>query len=231
MKHKLFLFDLDDTLLDYQASEKFAFAQAMQAVGHADDLATRFEHYRAVNFALWQQFEAGAISLDFLRTERFRQSFLTWQLELDHARASRLYLDAFASTAVLVEGARELCEQLGRFGVVGVMTNGVEAVQNSRLAASGLRPHLAFVATSQACGFAKPDSRFFEHTARIAGPFSKAETVMVGDRLEADILGANRHGIESCWFNPGRLAHGGVAAPTYEVASLHDIVHVLERAR
>jgi 2-haloacid dehalogenase len=42
--------------------------------------------------------------------------------------------------------------------------------------------------------------------------------------LDADILGANRFGIESCWFNPGRLANDTEAIPTCEVASLHDIV-------
>ncbi len=58
----------------------------------------------------------------------------------------------------------------------------------------------------------------------MARSFAKHETVIVGDRLDADILGANRFGIESCWFNPGRLANDSQAIPSCEVASLHDIV-------
>lgn len=227
MKHKLFLFDLDDTLLDYQASERFSFAQAMRQIGFTEDFSELFTRYQAINFELWRSFEAGAISTGFLRVERFRRTFLTQGLALDHERASRLYSECFTDNVVLVDGAEQVCEVLSAVGEVGVITNGVERVQNRRLAASGLLQHISFVATSDACGFAKPDIRFFEHAARMARPFHKGEAVIIGDRLEADILGANAYGIDSCWFNPGRLGNGSSARPTYEVASLHDIVPLL----
>jgi 2-haloacid dehalogenase len=107
---------------------------------------------------------------------------------------------------------------------VGIITNGVEHIQTRRIASSGLADHISFVSTSEACGYAKPDSRFFEYAAKMARSFARHETIIVGDRLDADILGANRFGIESCWFNPGRLANDTEAIPTCEVASLHDIV-------
>jgi 2-haloacid dehalogenase len=113
---------------------------------------------------------------------------------------------------------------LSEIGEVGIITNGVEHIQTRRIASSGLRDHISFVSTSEACGFAKPDSRFFEYAARMARSFARHETIIVGDRLDADILGANRFGIESCWFNPGRLANETEALPTCEVESLHDIV-------
>lgn len=95
-------------------------------------------------------------------------------------------------------------------------------------AASGLFDHISFVSTSEACGFAKPDVRCFEHTASMAKSFAKAEAIVVGDRLEADILGANRYGIESCWFNPGHLVNASEATPTYEVVRLPDILPLLK---
>ena len=228
MRHKLFLFDLDDTLLDYQASEQFVFMQVMQEVGGLANATDLFSAYQTINFALWRQFEAGAISADFLKTERFRQTFQSAGLALDHERAGHLYFESFAGTAILVDGAREVCEALSGLGEVGVMTNGVHAVQSSRLAASGLLDHISFVSTSQACGFAKPDVRFFEHTTRMARSSEKSEMVLIGDRLEADILGANRYGIESCWFNPGRLENRSTVEPTYEVHCLRDVMAVLK---
>jgi 2-haloacid dehalogenase len=83
------------------------------------------------------------------------------------------------------------------------------------------------VATSEACGFAKPDSRFFDYTVRMARAFAKHETVIVGDRLDADILGANRFGIEGCWFNPERLANETEAVADYEVGHLDEVIPVL----
>jgi 2-haloacid dehalogenase len=88
--------------------------------------------------------------------------------------------------------------------------------------------HISFVSTSEAAGFAKPDVRFFEHTALMAKPFSKCGAIVIGDRLEADIVGAMRYGIESCWFNPSRLANVSYATPTYEVANLRDLIPLLK---
>jgi 2-haloacid dehalogenase len=227
MKHRLFLFDLDDTLLDFKASEQLSFDRALRALGLGAIPDGVFARYQAINTALWKRFEQGAVSKDVLKVDRFRQTFRATSLDLDPEAASRLYLDALSETVVLIDGARELCATLAGIGEVGVITNGVEQIQHRRIASAGLREHVSFVATSEACGHAKPDSRFFEYTVNMARAFSHAETVIVGDRLDADILGANRFGIESCWFNPGGLVNDSEARPTFEVARLHDVVPAL----
>jgi len=227
MKHRLFLFDLDDTLLDFKASEQLSFERTMRELGLVtlpDDL---FGRYQGFNLALWKAFEQGTVSKDFLKVERFRQTFAASGLELDPQAASRLYLESLADTVVLVDGAQQLCETLAGIGEVGIITNGVEQIQHRRIAAAKLHVHLSFVATSEACGHAKPDHRFFDYTVRMARAFSHAETVIVGDRLDADILGANRFGIESCWFNPGRVVNASEARPTCEVAHLNEVVPAL----
>jgi 2-haloacid dehalogenase len=227
MKHRLFLFDLDDTLLDFKASEQLSFDRTMRALGLDALPDSLFARYQAINIALWKSFETGAVSKDFLKVERFRRTFADNGLDLDPEAASRLYLESLSDTVVLIDGARELCETLAGIGEVGIITNGVEQIQHRRIVSAGLRDHVSFVATSEACGHAKPDSRFFEYTVRMARTFAHAETVIVGDRLDADILGANRFGIESCWFNPGGLANDSEALPTFEVARLHDVVPAL----
>lgn len=228
MKYKLFLFDLDDTLLDFRASEKLSFVRTMHELGVRDRMDELFVQYQANNVALWRSFEAGAVSKDFLKVERFRKTFLANGLDADPEAASRVYLDSLSETVVLIDGARRVCETLAGLGEVGIITNGVEHIQNRRIASSGLGEHISFISTSEACGFAKPDSRFFDYAAKMARSFARHETVIVGDRLDADILGANRFGIDSCWFNPGRLANESDAIPTCEVASLHDIVPALK---
>ena len=224
MKHTLFLFDLDDTLLDFRASEQLSFVRTMQELGLQDGIEALFPQYQAINAALWKSFEAGAVSKDFLKVERFRKTFLANGLELDPAAASRVYHEALSESVVLIDGALRLCETLSGIGEVGIVTNGVDHVQNRRIASSGLRAHVSFVSTSEACGFAKPDSRFFDYAAGMARAFARHETIIVGDRLDADILGANRFGIDSCRFNPGRLANASQALPTCEVASLDEII-------
>jgi 2-haloacid dehalogenase len=227
MKHRLFLFDLDDTLLDFKASEQLSFDCTMRALGLRDLPDGMFARYQVINTALWKRFETGGVSKDVLKVERFRQTFAAAGLDLDPEAASRLYLDALSDNVVLVDGARELCATLAGIGEVGIITNGIEQLQHRRIVSAGLREHVSFVATSEACGHAKPDSRFFDYTVKMARAFAHAETIIVGDRLDADILGANRFGIESCWFNPGGLANDTQALPTFEVARLHDVVPAL----
>jgi 2-haloacid dehalogenase len=227
VKHTLFLFDLDDTLLDFRASEQLSFARTMRTLGLPDPVDGLFRQYQAINVALWRAFEAGTVSKEVLKVERFRRTFAQNGLELDPEAASRLYLESLSETVVLVDGALPLCEALGAIGEVGIITNGVHQIQHSRIASSGLDRHISFIATSEACGHAKPDSRFFEYTTGMARRFAKHETVIVGDRLDADILGANRFGIDSCWFNPERLANDSQALPSCEVASLHEVLPAL----
>lgn len=227
MKHRLFLFDLDDTLLDFKASEQRSFDHTMRELGLPELPAGLFASYQAINLALWKAFELGTVSKDFLKVDRFRQTFAANGLDLDPEAASHLYLESLSHNVVLVDGAQQLCETLAGIGEVGIITNGVEHIQQRRITASKLHLHLSFVATSDACGHAKPDSRFFDYTVKMARAFSHAETVIVGDRLDADILGANRFGIESCWFNPDRLENETQARPTVEVTTLHEVIPAL----
>jgi 2-haloacid dehalogenase len=227
MKHRLFLFDLDDTLLDFKASEQLSFDDTMRELGLCAIPNGLFPQYQAINMALWKSFETGAVSKDVLKVERFRRTFAANDLDLDPEAASRLYLESLSKTVVLIDGAQQLCETLAGIGEVGIITNGVESIQHRRISASGLQAHVSFVSTSEACGHAKPDSRFFDYTVKMARSFSPKETIIVGDRLDADILGANRFGIESCWFNPGHVINDTQALPTCEVACLHDVIRAL----
>ncbi|MGK5066892.1 YjjG family noncanonical pyrimidine nucleotidase [Janthinobacterium sp. RT4P48] len=227
MKYTLFLFDLDDTLLDFRASEKRSFMHTMHTLGLRDGIDALFTRYQEINVDLWKRFELGTVTKDFLKVERFRKSFQENAIDLDPELASRVYLESLPDTVVLLDGAKQVCAALSAIGEVGIITNGVEAIQNRRIAASGLGGYISFVATSEACGHAKPDVRFFEYATKMASAFNKETTVIIGDRLDADILGANRYGIDSCWFNPERLANTSAAVPTYEVSSLLDIAAAL----
>lgn len=231
MKHRLFLFDLDDTLLDFRASERLSFTRTIEALG-LDGAALNpdalFADYQTINLALWKAFELGTVTKDFLKVERFRKAFEQHGIERDPQAASALYLDALADTVVLIDGAVELCAALAARGEVGIVTNGVHQIQSRRIASSGLDRYVSFVATSEACGFAKPDVRFFEYATGMAQRFVREETVIVGDRLDADILGANRFGIESCWFNPDRAENNSHAVPDCEAASLQEVIPALQ---
>jgi putative hydrolase of the HAD superfamily len=62
-----------------------------------------------------------------------------------------------------------------------------------------LRPFFETIVTSAGCGFRKPDERIFRLALDHYG-VPPEQVAMVGDSLEADILGANQMGLYSIWI-------------------------------
>ena len=62
-----------------------------------------------------------------------------------------------------------------------------------------LRPFFETIVTSAACGIRKPDQRIFQIALDHFG-VTPGQAAMVGDTLDADILGANQMGIYSIWI-------------------------------
>ena len=73
------------------------------------------------------------------------------------------------------------------------------------------------------CGLAKPDPAIFQSSLELLDHDRKESVLMIGDSLSSDIAGANKVGIDSCWFNPNRLKLQSSNAPTFTVYSLEEI--------
>ncbi|WPU64558.1 YjjG family noncanonical pyrimidine nucleotidase [Peredibacter starrii] len=227
MKYNLFLFDLDDTLLDFKASERLSFFLALKSLGIQSDLENLFSQYQVVNTGLWKLFEEAKVTKEHLKVERFRKIFEANGLGVDPNKASERYLETLPETVVLMDHAVEICEWLKGHGEIGIITNGIQTVQHQRIKNSLIAPYISFISVSDECGFAKPDVRFFEYTAKKVTNFNKLSSIIVGDREEADIQGARNFGIDSCWFNPHQKISSVTVTPTYEIKHLSELKHKL----
>lgn len=229
MKYDLFLIDLDDTLLNFRESEKLSFSLALESLGLQENLTSLYEQYQIENRALWTLFEQAKTTKDHLKVERFRRIFQKNAITIDPELASDRYLEALPGTVVLMDYAVEICEWLRGHGEIGILTNGIHATQTLRIQNSKLAPYLSFVSVSEECGYAKPDVRFFEYSIKMAKKFSKSSSIMIGDRLETDILGAHKFGVDSCWFNPQGEKSGSEVKPTYEIKHLSQLREVIKK--
>ena len=146
---------------------------------------------------------------------------------MDPELASSRYLDALPETVVLIDHAAEVCEFLSLRGEIGIITNGIQSVQQERINNSKIAPFISFVCVSDECGYAKPDVRFFEYTAARAKKFTKESTLVVGDRFDADIVGAHNFGVHSCWFNPSKTSSEAEMKPRYEIRHLSELRKIL----
>ncbi|MEQ1722828.1 MAG: YjjG family noncanonical pyrimidine nucleotidase [Pseudobdellovibrio sp.] len=204
MFYDLFLFDLDDTLLDFKASERLSFFSTLKNLGINSNHDELFSLYQTENRSLWKLFEEGKTTKDHLKVERFRKTLNAHKIDIDPVIASTRYLDTLPETVVLIEHAVEICEYLSTRGEIGIITNGIHNTQTRRIENSAIKKYISFVSVSEECDFAKPDIRFFEYSAKMAKKFNKASALVIGDRLETDVQGAHNFGLDACWFNPSQ---------------------------
>ncbi|MCX7751130.1 MAG: HAD-IA family hydrolase, partial [Candidatus Bipolaricaulota bacterium] len=113
--------------------------------------------------------------------------------------------------------------------VVAVATNAPKDAVGEALRKLGLARHVDHLFSADALGAAKPDPGFFRGALRSLG-LPPGEAVMVGDRYEADIVGAKGAGLRAVWFNPGEVPCP-LAHPVHdgEVRSLDELPPLLER--
>lgn len=224
LPYELFLFDLDDTLLDFKESEKLALHSSLISLGFNDNFSILYEIYQIENKKLWKLFEEGKVTKDFLKIERFKKTFNHFKLDLDPILANHCYLDSLPKNVVLIDFAETLCKQLYKLGEIGIVTNGINHVQTERIKNSAIAPYISFVAVSEICGHAKPNSRFFDYSISLAKKYVREKTIVMGDRLEADILGANLYQLDSCWFNPHKNKNDLRIEPKYEISCLSQFI-------
>jgi 2-haloacid dehalogenase len=230
MRYQQVLFDADDTLFDFGRSERHAFAAFLDAEAPAHPLPAPREAlygaYQQVNVEVWRELEQGLLSNAQLNPERFRRFWAAVGREVEPAGSGERYLEHLSRCSFLLEGARETCQRLREeLGCrVGIVTNGFLRVQRARLAGSELAAHVDFMVVSEECGFAKPDPRILAYTFERHGRAPPGATLLVGDRLGADVQVAHAYGVDSCWFNPGRRANPTHLRPTHEVHALADVV-------
>jgi len=97
----------------------------------------------------------------------------------------------------------------------------------------GIEPFFDFILTSAACSYRKPHTRIFE-LAVAHWRMPPYEIAMVGDTLEADILGAQNAGLFSIWItrraNP-KADHMQRIKPDLSLPALADIPAALSRLR
>jgi putative hydrolase of the HAD superfamily len=80
------------------------------------------------------------------------------------------------------------------------------------------------VITSEGVGHAKPDKRIFQYASRVTKS-TKEVSLMIGDDLHADIVGARDAGWDQVYFNPENGQHSEEVA--YEISHLNEILNVI----
>ncbi len=218
---KAVLLDIDNTLLDFNASAALAMEEAFLSHG-LPFVKEHFATFKSVNDSLWLQIESGELTRAELHAKRFDIILGRLGLDYDGTAVEKSFLENLNHCAVKMDGAEELLTYLSAKYTLCTASNAPTVQNKTRLRFSGLKKYFTHEFVSEEIGFAKPDPRFFAVCFKTLAPVKKEETVMIGDSFTADVAGAVNYGIKTFWFNQGEL---GKTVPdgVTEVKKLIDI--------
>ncbi len=232
---RAFFFDLDDTLVDFEA--------ARQAALHdlAAELAARIPH----------RSEAQVLETrGRIVAERNRRSGFPQNDDLSRARArvwAELLADlgaaGCADPAALVERHDVLTRRrlqfypdsdaalrwaAERFETVGVITNGPSDVQWGEVRAVGLHHRVDRVIVAGDVGAYKPDPRIFAAAIHGLG-VPAGHCAYVGNSLDHDVVGALAAGWHALWLDRSRAPRPPDAPhPTATITTLAELPEIFD---
>lgn len=205
------LFDFDDTLISYDASEAYGLQKALEEYGITPE-ARLFDIYREENRKLWRLIESGDITSDELRVRRFELLIEKGGIptEVPADVFSKTYLHYFSESKQLENGARELLEYLHGHPQFkkAIITNGFKDTQRKRLSIAEVEHYFDDIFISDELGAKKPDPLIFERVMERLGNPSPDSVLIIGDNLVSDIMGGKQYGLNTCWYNPKQIDPG-----------------------
>ena len=229
MTYKFLLFDLDHTLLDFDAAEDVALSQLLNEEG-VEDIQAYKNYYVPMNKTLWKDLELKKITKQELVNTRFAKLFAHFGIEKDGAYLAERYQFFLSKQGQIFPGVEDLLKKLIHQGFeLYAATNGITYIQTGRLEQSGIAPYFKEIFISEQLHTQKPDAAFYEKIGARISNFDKKNALMIGDSLSADIQGGNNAGIDTVWYNPDHLENNTQAQPTYEVDSYQALLELLDK--
>ena len=231
MKYKHLFFDLDHTIWDFEANSR----QTLEELYHLHKLEAKGVHnydlfhknYLVHNDKLWDRYRNGYIKVDELRWKRMWLTLLDFKIA-DEPLARQMgahFLDLLPTRKLLFPYTIEILDYLTEKNYrLHIITNGFEKTQQSKLKNSGLDKYFIEVITSEGSNSLKPHKEIFDFAFQKTGATSY-ESIMIGDTMEVDILGAMNAGIDQVYINhlttEPEMVNGKL--PTYTVYSLKEL--------
>ncbi len=201
-------FDLDHTLWDTDKNAKESLQEIHQEIKIQENFNVSFDLFHATyqkhNDILWKKYAKHEVSKSDVRINRFKYSLE--ELNIFNDNINEFFASHFVSRTPLkknlIEGAIELMDYVKDRYTLSIITNGFKEVQYIKMEESGLSKYFSHVFISEEVGYNKPSPDIFKHAMQTSGASIAENCLMIGDSLEADILGAIKAGMKAVYLNP-----------------------------
>ncbi|MFC5728991.1 HAD family hydrolase [Nocardioides vastitatis] len=196
------LLDLDDTLVDHRGAAERGLRTWLTGLGLAEtavELEDHVERWFALEARHYERAQRRELTHTEQRRVRIREFLPGWDLA-DDTLADDVFagfLGCYQAAWRAFDDAAEAIERaLGSGLRVGILTNGVLEIQTEKLRRTGLLRADVPVFASSELPAAKPDRRSYLTACSGLGVAPDA-TLMVGDSLRHDVVGAHAAGLSA----------------------------------
>lgn len=227
--YKHLFFDLDRTLWDFEKNSIITLRTIFENRNLHQifpDFDSFIKTYKAHNERLWDLYKVRKIRKDELRNQRFLLTLNDFGVT-DEKLAEQIgddYIDISPTQTVLFPNTVEVLDYLKPKYKMHIITNGFVEVQYKKLRNCGLEKYFERVTTSEEAKASKPKAEIFQVALKSVNA-KKIESLMIGDDLQNDILGAKKFGIDQVYFNPEQEKH--LENLTFEIQELKQLTNFL----
>lgn len=229
-KYSHIFFDLDRTIWDFDKNSIATLNEIFEKYNLENILNCSFDDffktYKKHNTILWEAYRNNQIKKEKLSIDRFL--FTLNDINNDDlllaSNISEDYIKLSPLKKNLLPYSIETLEILSKKFKLHILTNGFKEVQYIKVRKSGLEKYFTHIITSEEAGVQKPDKKIFEYALKITGA-TPENSIMIGDDLKVDILGAMQVGMDQIYFNCNSDPSEHQA--TYEIKSLIELTYIL----
>ncbi|MBB4808030.1 putative hydrolase of the HAD superfamily [Chryseobacterium defluvii] len=207
MKIQHIFFDLDNTLWDHRRNAyltiKDLFGKLEITLKYAIDFEGFHAVYHDINENLWEKIRDSLIDKEYLRKHRFYDTFKHFGVDDEELSMyfEEHFLDKILNHNKLVEGAESILEYLkSKNYTLHVISNGFQEVTERKCLLSGIAKYFNTITSADSVGVRKPDPAIFKYSLELANA-TKEESMLIGDDWIADVVGAQRYGIDVIFFD------------------------------
>ncbi len=229
-KYKHIFFDLDHTLWDFETNSKQALRQIFEEQKLNEKGIPSYEKFHStylpINDRYWARYHNQIVSKEKLRLGRFLDTLKEFRID-DEALAETMaqsYLDISPKMTALFTDAVDVLKYLQEKYTLHLITNGFAEVQWIKIENSGLKPFFEHIIISEEVGTQKPSKEIFE-IAMERAKTNSAESIMIGDNYNTDIVGARNAGMDQIFFNPKKNRKREPV--TFEITTLIELKEIL----
>lgn len=190
------IFDLDDTLYNWNECDKEALKKVIEFIGYEGDF---YKVYSEITKRY--KLETGNTAASHNRFNYFKWIKEYLKADFSLIKVNDLFWETFYSKMELVEGVLDFLNFLKNNKIkIGLLTDFQTEYQYRKLEKLGILEYFDVIVTSEEVGIEKPSTKGFRYCLSRLGE-TPDKVIMIGDSMERDIKGAMDTGIYPILFS------------------------------